>query len=498
MKKRYMQKAITYLKNKGIDGLMVRLRRLDQDNRCNDAYFEYMEKENFSSVQATKPLISFVCPSYEPKERYIDALVESMMDQTYPNWELCVADGGSSPKAVAMLRRALSRDKRMKLKELDQNLGIALNTQAAITMSSGDYIGFIDHDDMLAPQAVNEIVSAINKTPDVDFIYTDEDKFDESGERFDPHFKPDWSVDTLKSYNYITHLMVIKRTLLERCGGMRAGFDGSQDHDLALRATNMAAKIVHIPKVLYHWRAHMGSVALNGESKPFAMAAGKKAVQESISNCGVVEDGLFQNSYRVRYNISGKNITSIIIPNRNSFAMLRRLLTSLEEMSINSDHEIIIVENGSDEPDIFKYYAALESAKAARIITYNEKEFNYSAVNNLGALKAKGDFLLFLNNDMEVLSADWIESMQEFAQRRDTGAVGAKLIYPDGHVQACGRSRGHERMGRSRMRRHERILGKLLFELFGQRYTQCFGCYRRVFDDPKEQVYGCRRVRQHV
>ncbi len=429
---------MTYLKNKGVDGLMVRLHKLGEDSRCNEAYIDYMKKESFSSVQVTKPLISFVCPSYEPKAKYIEALLESMMDQTYANWELCVADGGSSPKAVAILRRKLGQDPRVKFTALDKNRGIALNTQAAVELSAGEYIGFIDHDDMLAPQAVNEIVTAINKTPDADFIYTDEDKFDDSGERFDPHFKPDWSEDTLKSYNYITHLMVIKRTLFERCGGMRTGFDGSQDHDLALRATKLANKIVHIPKVLYHWRAHMGSVALNGESKPFAMEAGKRAVQESVGECGFVEDGLFPNSYRVRYNIRGKQTTSIIIPNRNSFAMLKRLLTSIEEMSTDASHELIIVENGSDEPDIFKYYEALQRANAARIIHYAADEFNYSYANNLGAMKSKGDYLLFLNNDMEILSADWIESMQEFAQRQNTGAVGAKLIYPDGHVQHAG------------------------------------------------------------
>lgn len=390
------------------------------------------------SVQFSEPItISFVCPTYHTKPRFLKELVESLQKQTVNNWELCLADGGSDKQTIECLRNLAENEPRIKIDYLDQNKGIALNTAAAVALSTGEYIAFIDHDDILQPFTVYELIRTIGRTR-ADFIYSDEDKFDQQG-RFSPHFKPEYSPDTLRSYNYITHLMVISKQLYDLCGGLRSGYDGSQDHDLALRATEVAQKIVHIPKILYHWRAHGGSVAGDGGNKPYAFDAGCRAVASLVNKQtgGDAEQGLFPASYRARYPNNEDALISVIIPNQDHAELLCNCIDSIFSTAGKARLEVLIVENGSKEKCTFDYYDQLEKEAKARVLLY-PKSFNYSAVNNYAAQRANGEVLLFLNNDIRALGYGWIQAMLEHALRSEIGAVGAKLLFEDGRVQHAG------------------------------------------------------------
>jgi len=385
------------------------------------------------------PRISFLCPAYNTKPAFAKAMVQSVLDQTYPNWELVIADASDEEEPLRVLQELSVSDGRIQYLRLPENLGIALNTAAAAGAARGEILAFLDHDDMLAPFAAFELAKAVNEHPEADFFYSDEDKVDHHG-RFDPHFKPDWSPDTLKSYNYITHLMAMTRELYETCGGMRPGYDGSQDHDLALRATGLAGGIVHIPKVLYHWRAHKGSVAGNGAVKSYANEAGLKAVEWAArreNEKARAEQGMFQHSYRVRYPFAKQPGISVIIPNRDASDMLQHCVQSLFDTKEGFELEVLVVENGSAERETFDCYEALEQSGRARVLRL-EGPFNYSAANNLGARQATGDVLLFLNNDVRAAEEGWLTAMAEHAMRPSVGAVGAKLLYADGTVQHAG------------------------------------------------------------
>lgn len=385
------------------------------------------------------PRISFLCPAYNTNPAFAKAMAESVLAQTYPNWELVIADASEDERASSVLKELSASDGRIQYLRLPKNLGIALNTAEAAKAAHGEIFAFLDHDDMLAPFAAYELAKAVNDFPEADFFYSDEDKVDNLG-RFDPHFKPEWSPDTLKSYNYITHLMAMKKELYETCGGMREGFDGSQDHDLALRATEQAKQIVHIPKVLYHWRAHKGSVAGNGAAKSYANGAGLKAVEDAAkreNRKAYAEQGMFQNSYRVRYPFEKPPKISVIIPNRDAVDLLRDCVESVLDTKGGFEVELLVVENGSEKRETFDYYEELEQTGKARILHY-KGDFNYSAANNLGARHAAGDVLLFLNNDVQAMEEGWLTAMAEHALRPSVGAVGAKLLFEDGTIQHAG------------------------------------------------------------
>ncbi len=385
------------------------------------------------------PKISFLCPAYNTKPEFAKAMVKSVIAQTYPNWELMIADAGQEKACSDVLKELSRADRRIQYLRLEGNLGIALNTAAAAAIATGEILAFLDHDDTLAPFAAFELAKAANEHEDADFFYSDEDKVDNLG-RFDPHFKPEWSPDTLKSYNYITHLMAMTRPLYERCGGMRPGFDGSQDHDLALRATELSKGIVHIPKVLYHWRAHKGSVAGNGAAKAYANDAGLKAVAcaaKRENESAFAEQGLFKNSYRARYPFAKKPKVSVIIPNKDKLDLLRPCVRTVSATKEEFGLEFIIVENGSEKPETFEYYQKLEESGDGRIVRF-EGDFNYSAANNLGARSASGGLLLFLNNDVQATEPGWLTAMAEHAKRPTIGAVGAKLLFGDGGIQHAG------------------------------------------------------------
>ncbi|MDA8240163.1 MAG: glycosyltransferase family 2 protein [Nitrospiraceae bacterium] len=408
--------------------------------RQNEPAGEVLLKQKEADF-AYAPKVSIVVPVYNTRPLFLKVMIDSVLSQTYPKWELCIADGGSTiSKTKELLSDCSREDARIKIKLLKENKGIACNSNEAISLATGDYIAFLDHDDTLAPFALFEIVKTLNESPDADFIYSDEDLISEDGKRrFEPHFKPDWSPDLLRSCNYITHLTVLKGELLEKCGGFREGFEGSQDYDLILRATEFAKKIVHIPKVLYHWRLNESSCAGRPDIKPYAFEAGKRALIDHLARMevdGTVEEGALPGLYKVSLRGDHPKV-SIIIPNRDHADELEKCIESVLTRTSFENYEIIIVENGSVEARTFRLYDELRETGNIRIIKW-EKPFNYSAVNNYAARIAGGEILLFLNNDTEVINPDWLERMLEHAARKDIGAVGAKLYYPDNTIQHAG------------------------------------------------------------
>ena len=381
------------------------------------------------------PLISIITPLYNtPKEFFID-YIKSLQEQTYTNWEVCLVD--ASETQLEYVKNI--NDKRLKYKRLEENKGISENSNEAIQMASGEFLALVDHDDIIAPNALNEVVKKLNEKPETDFIYSDEDKFEGNVEnRFYPFFKPDFSPDFLRSNNYICHLSVIRKTLVEKIGGFRKEFDGAQDYDLILRITENTNKIEHIPEILYHWRIHSTSTAQNMETKNYAIEAGRRAIEEHCKSLELpiekVESIKPLGSYRIKYKVIGEPLISIIIPNKDSVKYLKRAINSILK-STYKNYEIIIVENNSTKKSTFKYYEKIKSF--AKIIKY-EGEFNYSKINNFGVTYANGEYLLLLNNDIKVITKDWIEEMLSICQREDVGIVGAKLLYSDKTVQHAG------------------------------------------------------------
>ncbi|MDB5311349.1 MAG: glycosyl transferase family 2 [Gemmataceae bacterium] len=389
---------------------------------------------------ARAPKISVVVPVYNPPAGFLEAMIASVREQTYPDWELCLADGASpAPHVRPILEAAAAGDPRIKVAVLPANGGIVGNSTAAAALATGDFVGLLDHDDTLAPFALHEIVSALSDHPDADFLYSDEDKLDTHGARVEPNFKPDWSPETLRSRNYICHFTVLARDLFHRVGGFRPGFDGAQDYDLVLRAGEHARQIVHVPRVLYHWRMHAQSTAANKGSKNYAYEAGKRAVGEHLGRLGVdaaVHDGPILGTYQVVYHLRTQPLVSVVVPNKDQVALLARCVESLAKSSY-ANYELLIVENGSRLPETHAYYRELRKQPHVRVLEWT-KPFNYAAVNNHAAAEARGDLLLFLNNDTEAINPDWLEAMVKLAVQPGVGAVGAKLYYADDTIQHAG------------------------------------------------------------
>lgn len=444
-----IQKGYFYLNRYGLKVFLIKLREKirynahyslwAEKNEPDKSILEHQRHQRFD-LQTT---ISILVPTFNTPQKFLAEMIESILSQTYPNWELCIADGGSTQGHVrTMLEEYIHKDKRIKVNFLNENMGIALNTNEAIALSSGEFVAFMDHDDILPPFALYEIVKAINENPDSDLIYSDEDRITENGKRrFDPYFKPDWSPDLLRSCNYIGHLTVIKRALLEKIGNLRIECEGSQDHDLVLRAGEMAHRILHIPKVLYHWRIHGKSVAQNPERKQYAYESACKALQDHLGRMGLrgdVENLPLLGQYKITYQVSKNPRISIIIPNKNNSQLLKNCIGSIVNKSSYRQWEIILVDTGSSDKDVFRYYEQLKShCPNVKVLTWN-KSFNYAAINNFTVKFADGEILLFLNNDTEVISNDWLEKMIEHVARQEVGAVGAKLYYPNGTIQHGG------------------------------------------------------------
>ena len=387
------------------------------------------------------PLVSIVVPCYRTPEKYLRELVSSVTAQSYANWELILSDGSGEDSPIAGLLRELeASDGRIRAVINGKGLRISENTNAGLSEAKGEWIAFCDHDDLLVPSALYECVKAMNGNPDSEMIYTDEDKIGTGDKLFQPNLKPDFSPDFLRSVNYICHLLLVKRPLLDRVGMLRAEFDGAQDHDFILRCSEETDRIVHVPKILYHWRYFEGSTAANPESKLYAFEAGRRAVQEHYHRLGMpaeVLQGEYPGLYRTQWHWEREPLVSVLIPNKDHLEDLRKCVSSLLEHNTWGNLEIIVIENNSTEKETFEGYAELEKTCPGLRVVYYSVGFNFSAINNFGVKEAKGELLLFLNNDTESIS-DCVREMAGYAMRPDVGAVGARLYYGDDTVQHAG------------------------------------------------------------
>jgi len=379
-------------------------------------------------------------PVFNPRLKHLRTAVESVRAQCYPEWELCIADDGSTDAAVRrLLEDYAAHDPRIKVQFLGERRGIVGASNAALDLATGEFVAFLDHDDELAPWALYEVAQALNAEPDLDVIYSDEDKLDEQGRRTEPFFKPEFSPETLLSMNYIGHLLVIRRELVEAVGRFRPGFDGSQDHDLVLRVTERTSRVRRIPKVLYHWRKVPGSTAQDIAAKPLAVKASLQAISEALERRKrpgrpeVVVPGW----YRVCWELLNSPVVSVIIPSRDQADALKRCVWSIFNKSTYRNWELLVIDNQSREPETLEFFAEISRFPNVRILKYNAP-FNFAKINNLGAAEARGDVLVFLNNDVEVVTPGWLEELLGFALQPEIGAVGAKLLLPDGRIQHGG------------------------------------------------------------
>lgn len=397
-----------------------------------------------SSVSFEKNIkFSVLVPLYNTHLKYLQEMIDSVKNQTYKNWELCLADGSDNEhlEVGEYVKKLALSDSRIVYKKLDKNLGISENTNACIDISSGDYIALFDHDDLLHPSALYRVMKEIENG--ADFVYTDEATFTgkNPADILFAHFKADFAPDTLRSYNYICHLSVFSRELLEKVGKFRKECDGSQDYDMILRLTEKAEKIVHIPEILYFWRGHKDSTAQDIGSKPYIIGAAHKALSDHLkrqSLKGEVLDSKVPSTYRIKYDIKDKPLVSIIIANKDEASSLDTCISSIFEKSTYRNFEIIIVENNSTEEETFAYYEEIKKLhQNIKIVVWNDK-FNYSKINNFGFDNVSGEYVILLNNDVEIISENWIEEMLMYAQRSDVGAVGAMLYYPDDTIQHAG------------------------------------------------------------
>lgn len=394
-----------------------------------------------------RPKISIITPVYNPAEKFLRECIKSVINQTYDNWELCLVDDASPNKKIReIIKEYAKSDLRIKYKFRKKNGHICKASNDALKLATGEFIALLDHDDILWPNALYEVTKLLNTKPQADFIYSDEDKLDLDGTRLDPFFKPDWSPDMFLSTNYLCHLSVIRKKLVDQIGGFRPGYEGSQDYDLFLRVTEKTGKIYHIPDILYSWRKVPGSTAAVYEVKEYANEASLNALSDAIKRRKLkasVENGLVPGTFRVRYKILDSPLVSIIIPTKDKVNYLERCIESVLSKTDYENYEILVVDTGSKERRTLDYYRKLKKNKKIRLLNWN-KPFNFAAVNNFAVKKAKGKYVLFLNNDTEVISSEWLSAMLEHAQREKVGAVGAKLLYPDNTIQHIGLILGKE------------------------------------------------------
>jgi GT2 family glycosyltransferase len=391
----------------------------------------------------TRPLISVLVPVYDPPEDFLRAMLDSVVGQHYRNWELCIVDDASTqPHVRLIIEEYAAKDDRIRPLYRSENGHIAAASNDALALARGEFVALLDHDDTLAPEALFEVAFALDGDP-ADIVYSDEDKIDGEGTRSDPYFKPDWAPDSLLARNYVSHLGVYRTSLVREIGGFRAGFEGSQDYDLVLRASERTRRILHIPRVLYHWRVSAHSTAGARDQKGYAQRAAVRALEEALARRGepgrVVEDAEVPGIYSIRYEVRTPELVSIIIPTRDHAEDLERCLRALFEASTWSHFEVVLLDNGSTEPATARLLAAWQAREPERfrVVRY-DVPFNFSTINNHAVTHARGRYLLFLNNDTEAITPDWIGAMVEQAQRPSIGAVGAKLLYADDTVQHAG------------------------------------------------------------
>ena len=515
-------KGFRYLKHYGPKAFWARLcDRMEPEEVPYEPWFEHYKagpgeldrQKGQEKKFLYRPCISIVVPTFQTPENFLVEMLYSVYNQSYSNWQLCVADASPS-EDVKKIVEAFIREKqetRIVYKHLEENLGIAENTNAGLEMAAGEWIGLLDHDDLLAPEALFEMAAKMNQNLDYEVVYSDEDKITEEkkGEwvHTQPHFKPDFSVDLLRSNNYITHFLCVKRNVLEQVGGFRREFDGAQDYDFILRCTEAAKRVGHVPKVLYHWRVHQSSTSDNPMSKMYAYEAGQHAIEEQLKRAeqlGSVSQLKHFGFYRVKYQVQGNPLVSILIPNKDQAETLKRCVDSIQK-SAYQNYEVIIIENNSREQETFQYYETLcksayqkEAAGAScegklpggqdvEVVTWKDG-FNYSAINNFGASFAKGEYLVLLNNDIELITREWIEEMLGNCQRPEVGIVGARLYYPDNTIQHAGIVVGIDGIAANMFpgmkRDREGYLHKAAIQLNYSAVTAaCMMIKKRVFDE---------------
>lgn len=484
-----IKKGMRYLRHYGMKEFLIRLQEKKEAERV--PYEPWYENHKATEAELLRqrresgrwkdaPRISIVVPLYCTKEAFLRQMIASVQAQSYENWQLCLADASpadadGSTQTGRVVGEYRQSDARIVYQALRENGGIAENTNAAIALSDGDWIAFMDHDDLLAPDALYEAVALMRRGPkrqsavecagllqpqkegsSYELIYTDEDKVDMEGRgHFEPHFKPDFNLDLLRSNNYITHFTMVSRALFLRVGGLRGEFDGAQDYDFILRCTEAAEAVGHVPRILYHWRAHQESTASNPFSKQYAIEAGRRAIAQHLERVGVPAEVAATKDmgfYTVRYPYRDEPLVSIIIPNKDETQALGKCLAAIERSSYQN-YEVIVVENNSCE-ETFSYYrqlapkrteregtvfyeGRLSGGQRLRIAVWRE-EFHYSRLNNFGESFAEGEYFVLMNNDIEMITPSWMEELLGTCQRTEVGAVGVKLYYPDNTVQHAG------------------------------------------------------------
>jgi glycosyltransferase involved in cell wall biosynthesis len=392
---------------------------------------------------ASRPLLSIVIPVYNANIAWLDEAIESVRGQLYDNWQLCIADDHSTdPKVVRYLKKKKSQDSRIDVVFRENNGHISAASNSALSIASGAWVVLLDQDDLLSEQALYWIVKTINDNPDGKLFYSDEDKINEEGKRHNPYFKCDWNRSLFYSQNLISHLGVYDRTVVKDIGGFRVGFEGSQDHDLALRFIECIndSAIVHIPRVLYHWRVHANSTAGGADAKPYAVIAGEKAIREHLERLDVQGEVTSSNmGYRVKYALPDVvPMVSLVIPTRNGLDLVRTCIESIVKKTSYPNYEIILVDNGSDDPDCLEYFSKIEEQYSYLSVKQDDRPFNYSALNNAAVAEAKGEIVGLINNDIEVINPGWLSEMVSIVLQPNVGAVGAKLLYSDDTVQHAG------------------------------------------------------------
>ena len=445
------KKGFKYMAKNGISHTIQRAKIEKLRNQASYpnwlARNEVLDIEAMTQEIATfhyQPKISIAMPVYNVEEKWLRLCIDSILNQVYTNWELCMADDASTdPNVKKILTEYQQLDERIRVVFREQNGHISEATNSALAIATGEFVALLDNDDELAINAFYEVVKVLNENPELDLIYSDEDKIDMDGNRSDPAFKPDWSPDLLLGTNYISHLGVYRRSILEEIGGFLKGYEGSQDYDLVLRFTEKTTKerIKHIPKVLYYWRMLPTSTAVDQGSKGYAFEAGLRAVQDALVRRGInghATHGAANGLYDV-YDIESEKLVSIIIPTKNGYKDVQRCVSSIIEKTTYQNYEIIMADNGSTDPKMHELYAEFEQQLPGRFFVESiDIPFNFSTINNRAAKKAHGEYLLFLNNDTEVITENWLTLMVSFAQQERIGCVGAKLLYPNNTVQHAG------------------------------------------------------------
>ncbi len=520
---------IERIRNQGsLRGVLSKIKWKLQQKKCMKRYGKQsfpdeatIQKERTTSFD-NMPLISILTPVYNDPPEFMRQLLDSILAQTYENWQLCLADGSDEAhgylkdiveeyqkKDLALIAASAGTHfgrkpsvSRISYQKLEKNNGISGNTNECLKMAEGTYIGLIDQDDILHPQALFACVEAVDKL-NADYIYTDEVTF--SGSDIDHmltmHFKPDYAVDNLRANNYICHFSCFKRSLLEGTELFRTRFDGSQDHDMILRLTDAAQHIVHIPRMLYYWRSHAGSVASGIDAKPYAIEAARGAVADHLRRHGyenfrITSTRAFPTIFKIAYAVEGDPKISIVIPTCEHLEDVKRCVDSIRDRSVYKNYEILLVENNSKSAEIREYYRRVEK-EGVRVVDYSaehpSESFNYSAVVNYGVSKATGDYILLLNNDVEVISSTWMEEMLMYAQRQDVGAVGAKLYFPNGKIQHAGVILGlgaHRSAGHSHYNQPGRALGYMGRLCYAQDMSAVTGACMMVKRSVYEAVGG--------